>query len=104
VTLAEGQVTHEPWAHELDAMEAYLDAHREAFSDRDVDRPPLRRPPPLGGLGPLPDALRPRAEALLGATRAFEREVADARASVATALRHIGLARRARAAYVDARA
>jgi hypothetical protein len=104
VTHAEGQVTHDAWEHELDAMEAYLDAHREAFSYRDVDRPPLRRPPPLDALGPLPDALRPRAEALLWATRAFEGEVADARASVATALRHVGLARRARAAYVDARA
>jgi hypothetical protein len=103
VTHAEGQVTHDAWEHELDAMEAYLDAHREAFSYRDVDRPPLRRPPPLDALGPLPDALRPRAEALLWATRAFEGEVAGG-ASVATALRHVGLARRARAAYVDARA
>jgi hypothetical protein len=102
VTHAEGKVTHHAWEHELDAMEAYLDAHREAFSYRDVDRPPLRRPAPLAALGPLPDALRPRAEALLRDTRAFEGEVADARASVARALRHVGLARRAH--YVDARA
>lgn len=85
-------------------MESYLNAQREAFSYRDVERPALREPSPLDELGPLPEALRPRAQELLRATRAFEGEVADARASVATALRHASRPRRQRAAYVDARA
>ena len=99
MTHPQERATHAAWERELDAMEAYLDAHREAFSYRDVDRPPLRRPSPVDELGPLPRALRPRAEALLRATQAFEGEVADARASVARALRHVRRVRRARAGY-----
>jgi hypothetical protein len=93
----------EAWERELDAMEAYLSAQREAFSYRDTERPPRREPTPLDRLGPLPDALRARAEQLLRATRAFEGEVTDARASVAAALRHAPRGRRLPAAYVDAR-
>ena len=104
MTHPQGRANHEAWVRELDAMEAYLDAHREAFSFRDVHRPPLRRPPSLDELGPLPEALRPRAEGLLRATRAFEGEVADARASVARALRHVGRARRERSGFLDAHA
>jgi hypothetical protein len=92
------------WARELDAMEAYLGAQRDAFSFRDVERPAPRDPSPIDQLGPLPDALRARAEALLRATRAFEGEVTDARASVATALRHADRSVRTSPAYVDARA
>jgi hypothetical protein len=95
---------HAAWTSELEAMEAYLSAQREAFSYRDVERPPLRDPCALDQLGPLPESLRPRAEELLRATRAFEGEMVDARASVATALRHAERGRRQRAAYVDARA
>ena len=84
-------------------METYLSAQREAFSYRDVERPALRAPSALAQLGPLPEALRPRAEQLLRATRAFEGEIVDARASVATALRSAERGRRTRAAYVDAR-
>jgi hypothetical protein len=91
------------WRRELEAMEAYLGAQREAFSYRDVERPPLRPPTALEELGPLPESLRARAEELLRATRAFEGEIVDARASVATALRHAERGRRQRAAYVDAR-
>ena len=94
---------HAGWVRELEAMEAYLDAQREAFSYRDVERPPLRAPNALSQLGPLPESLRPRAEQLLRATRAFEGEIVDARASVATALRSAERGRRTRAAYVDAR-
>ncbi len=104
MTDPEERATHAAWERELDAMEAYLDAHREAFSYRDVDRPPLRRPSPLDALGPLPDALRPRAEALLQATRVFEEELAEPRASVARALRHVRRARWARAGFSNARA
>ncbi len=95
---------HAAWVRELEAMEAYLSAQREAFSYRDVERPPLRVPSDLDQLGPLPESLRSRAEALLRATRAFEGEMVDARASVATALRSAERGRRQRAAYVDARA
>jgi hypothetical protein len=92
------------WERELEEMERYLAAQREAFSSRDVARPPERRPTAPGELGPLPDDLRPRAEALLRATRAFEGEVTDARASVSAALRSVRRTRRSRAAYIDARA
>lgn len=92
------------WTRELEAMEAYLRAQRDAFSYRDVERPARRDPSALDQLGPLPESLRARAEELLRATRAFEGEIVDARASVATALRHIERGRRQRAAYVDARA
>jgi hypothetical protein len=94
----------ESWQRELEAMERYLSAEREAFAFRDVDRPPPRQPTEPRELGPLPEALRPRAEALLRATRAFEGEVADARASVGTALRHVERSRPVVAAYVDERA
>jgi hypothetical protein len=94
---------HEAWVRELDAMEAYLNAQRDAFSYRDVERPPLRVPGTTAQLGPLPESLRSRAEELLRATRAFEGEIVDARASVATALRSTERGRRQRAAYVDAR-
>jgi len=84
-------------------MEAHLAAQREAFSFRDAAYPPARTPGGPDELGPLPEDLRRRAEALLRATRALEGEVADARASVGRALRHArGTARRP-AAYVDAR-
>jgi hypothetical protein len=95
---------HAAWVSELEAMEAYLSAQREAFAYRDVERPSLRAPSALTELGPLPESLRPRAEELLRATRAFEGEIVDARASVATALRHAERGRRPLAAYVDARA
>ncbi len=94
---------HAAWVSELEAMEAYLSAQREAFSYRDVERPPLREPSALDQLGPLPESLRPRAEQLLRATRAFEGEIVDARSSVAAALRSAERGRRTRAAYVDAR-
>jgi hypothetical protein len=93
----------EAWTSELELMEAYLSAQREAFAYRDVERPSLRDPSALHELGPLPESLRPRVEELLRATRAFEGEIVDARASVATALRHAERGRRQRAAYVDAR-
>ena len=93
------------WERELDAMESYLCAHREAFAYRDVERPIERMPTPLDTLGPLPETLRSRAEGLLRASRAFEGEVASARASVGTALRHVSrTATRVAAAYVDRRA
>ena len=98
-----GSANLEAWTSELEAMEAYLSAQREAFAYRDVERPSLRAPSALHELGPLPESLRPRAEELLRATRAFEGEIVDARASVATALRHAERGRRQRAAYVDAR-
>jgi len=91
------------WVRELDAMEAYLNAQRDAFSYRDVERPPLRSPSALDQLGPLPESLRSRAEELLRATRAFEGEIVDTRASVAVALRSAQRGRRQRAAYIDAR-
>jgi hypothetical protein len=97
VTAIGERVNHVTWEHELDAMEACLDAHREAFSYRKVTLPPPRRPSAPEELGPLPDELRPRAERLLRATQAFEGEVADARASVVRALRHAGRAQWARA-------
>ena len=84
-------------------MEAYLSAQREAFAYRDVERPSLRAPSALHELGSLPESLRPRAEELLRATRAFEGEIVDARSSVAAALRSAERGRRTRAAYVDAR-
>jgi hypothetical protein len=107
MTPAERQLAspdHAPWVSELDAMEAYLSAQRDAFAYRDVERPSLRAPSALDELGPLPESLRPRAEELLRATRAFEGEIVDARASVATALRHAERGSRQRAAYVDQRA
>jgi hypothetical protein len=92
----------EAWERELDAMEAYLANHREAFMYRDTERPPAREPLAPADLGPLPEALRARAESLLRATRAFEGELVDARASVSSALRHATRGRRPRAAYYDA--
>jgi hypothetical protein len=83
-------------------MEAYLANQREAFRYRDTDRPPTRQSQSVEDLGPLPQALRPRAESLLRATRAFEGELAEARASVGSALRHATRSRRPRAAYYDA--
>jgi hypothetical protein len=104
MTFTEREAAHRAWCRELEAMEAYLAAQREAFAYRDVERPALREPASLEQLGPLPDSLRVRAQELLRATRAFEGEIVDARASVATAMRHADRGRRQRAAYVDAQA
>jgi hypothetical protein len=92
-----------PWERELDDMEAYLETEREAFIRR-AGGGSTRGARSVEELGPLPDRLRARAEALLSATRAFEGEVRDARASLAGLSRHAERPVRKVAAYVDARA
>ena len=93
-----GSANLEAWTSELEAMEAYLSAQREAFAYRDVERPSLRAPSALHELGPLPESLRPRAEELPAGQPRLprRREIVDARASVATALRHADRGRRQR--------
>ncbi len=94
----------EAWAAELDAMEAHLAAQRVAFASRGAEAPAERRPTPLDELGPLPEELRGRAEALLAATRALEGSVSEARASLVVAVRAAERTGRRAAAFVDAQA
>jgi len=101
---ASGGSASRAWAAELDAMEAHLASQRAAFASRGASVPAVRHPTPLDELGPLPEELRGRAEALLAATRALEGSVAEARASLVAAVRSAERTGWRAAAFVDARA
>ncbi|MGC8463031.1 MAG: hypothetical protein ACP5P9_05105 [Acidimicrobiales bacterium] len=101
---AGGDGAVQAWAAELDAMEAHLADQRAAFASRGAAAPAVRHPTPLEELGPLPEELRGRAEALLAATRALEGSVAEARASLVAAVRSAERTGRRAAAFVDAQA
>ncbi|HTZ10246.1 MAG TPA: hypothetical protein VMB72_14310 [Acidimicrobiales bacterium] len=88
------------WAVVLDDMERRLgDVERGlrtgVFATTAVDLP--------GGLGPIPDALRQRAQRLLQATVAAEQEVEKVRERIADALRRGRTTSAPFSAYVDTR-
>ena len=78
-----------PWPDLLDALEARTAALDDALArgDDEVELPALE----LAADGPLPPALRLRAQVLLARTRVLEQELA----------RRTGAAARARAAYAS---
>ncbi|HUZ10063.1 MAG TPA: hypothetical protein VMU76_07840 [Acidimicrobiales bacterium] len=93
------------WERELADMAAHLVAQGAAFAaGHRATEPPVRRLGRTEDLGPLPERLRPRAEALLVATRALEGAVSEARASLVVAIRQAERSGRRAAAYVDASA
>jgi len=69
------------WSEELDEMERHLDAQRAVLEGTGPPPHPYEQAP---GLGPLPEALRPRAERVLAATLALEAQVGDARHQLST--------------------
>lgn len=88
------------WDGALRAFATALDAQQEAL-DAGTAVPAFA---PLHGLGPVPDALRPEAEALLARSRALEhraaRELAHLERDLESTRRHVG----AVSLYVDQRA
>lgn len=93
------------WDELLDEMEELLRAQRSA-AERGTPPPPSFVPPV--GLGPLPDALRSRAEAVLAATNRLHDQLAAQRDEVARAIELIGNSmsridriRRPPSAYID---
>jgi hypothetical protein len=89
------------WSEVLDDMELRLVEHDRALRDGTPPPPPLEIPP---GIGPLPAELRERAEAILAATQAAARRVAQARDSLVWAMRGgERVETRQPAAYLDRR-
>lgn len=89
------------WEDEFDEMEAHLNGQRAALAAGGA-RPPIYVT--LPDLGPLPEALRPRAEALLAATIALEGQVIDSRDALRAALRAAYPTGAPPPAYLDQRA
>jgi len=90
------------WPELLDDMQRRLDGVGAMLREGAAPPPPFAEPGPMP---PLPPELAPRAEAILTATEAARRQVAEAHAALGAALRRAADGRPRRpAAYVDVRA